>query len=449
MNKMPFVLAMCLLASLAAAQPSLRKAQSTPIPCARITKLRDLASHPGLTYFTNPRTGDQLDYVVIGDAARSDEVLVMFNGTSQILPDWPEQMFTNSRWSPSIVHNSDYDRGEDGDVSLCHDYRIVFFDYPGTGLNPPSATYTGDQIANDVDAMLDDVAARYGISTAVVDAGGWSLGTNLALKYSFVAPVSNPARTLRNVVLIATRPGGNTDGFQSGNQAQCVTTLLDAAQQPYPNVKITSALSGDGIKLIFPYVDEQPYSGLNDVCTASIDPMQGEIDLNVTLKCNATNHCDQILVDDIENRRTAPWAQTDGIPLNLLLQERAFDNDYNICNCQIATSNFTSTSCSCSAAVKSSPTNGGVCQVTSSLPYAPVVQNCAPILNTGKITVINGYEDLFIQWTYGQALVEGYQARYGMQKAQRLTYPGDDGAGHGVLYQHPLWTQQQIFTALN
>lgn len=449
MKKMPLVaLLVSVLASLAVARTSVGPAEKKPIPCADITKMRNLATDPGLTYFTNSRTGDQLDYVVIGDAAISDEVLVLFNGTSQILPDWPEQMFTNSTWSPLIVLNSDFDPAEDGSVSICHNYRIVFFDYPGTGLNPATATYTGDQMANDVDAMLDDVASRYGISTAVVDPGGWSLGTNLALKYSFVAPVSNPARTLHNVVLIATRPGGNTDGFQSGNQAQCVSTLLDAAQTVFPSAKITGAVQKYGIELIFPYLNQPPYSGLNNVCTATIDPIQGEIELNVTPNCTATNHCDQTLEDDLENRRTTPWSLTDGIPRNLLLQERAFDNDYNICNCQVAEPNFTSSSCSCSSTVKSSPTNGGICQVTSSIPYAPVVQNCVPILNTGKITVINGYEDLFIQWTYGQALVDAYQAQYGMQKAQLFTYPGDDGAGHGVLYQHQRWTQEQIATAL-
>lgn len=450
MKKTPLVaLFLCLLASLAGAQSSLRPAQKAPVPCASLTKLRDLATNPGLTYFTNPRTGDQLDYVVIGDAAASDEVLVMFNGTSAILPDWPEQMFTNSKWSPLIKHNSDFDPAEDGDVSICHDYRIVFFDYPGTGLNPLAPTYTADQIANDVDAMLDDVSSEYGISTAVVDPGGWSLGTHLALKYAFVAPVSNPNRTIHNVVLIATRPGGNTDGFQSGNQAECVTTVATAEEQLSPNLKLTNALSVNAIELIFPYLNQPPYSGLNNVCTATINPLQGVIDFNVTLNCTVLNHCVQTLDNDAENRKTEPWLNSNGIPHSLYLQERYFDNDYNICNCQTAEPGFTSTSCSCSGTVLSSPTNGGMCQVTSSIPYQPVVKNCAPILNTGKITVINGYEDLYIQWTYGQALVEGYQAQYGMQKAQLFTYDGNSGANHGIMFQHPLWTQEHIAMALN
>ncbi|MGA3053366.1 MAG: hypothetical protein ABSD63_04100 [Candidatus Korobacteraceae bacterium] len=419
----------------------------SPVPCANITKLRNLAANPGLTYFTNPRTGDQLDYVVIGDGAVSSEVIVLFNGTSAILPDWPEQMLTNSRFSPLIVHNLDYDPAEDSPRSLCHEYRIVLFDYPGTGLNPLAATFTGDQIANDVDAMLDDVTLRYGISTAVVDPGGWSLGTNLALKYSFVAPVSNPARQLHSVLLIATRPGGNTDGFQSGNQAQCLRTILDAVGSPLPNTQLLNILQKTGIELIFPYLDQPPYSGSSDVCTATI--ANGSVELNVSLHCGVDNHCAQTLVDDLRNRRTAPWSQTYGVPTLLYFQERAFDNDYNICNCQVAEPGFTSASCSCSGQVKSSPTNGGLCQVTSAIPWKPVISNCAPVQNSGPITVLNGFEDLYMQWVYGQALVDGYQAGYGSSKARLYTYDGITGAGHGVMFQHPKWTQEHLFDALD
>lgn len=423
--------------------------QLTPIPCSSITKLRNLASNPGLTYFTNPRTGDQLDYVVLGDGALNSEVIVLFNGTSAILADWPEQMLTNSKYSPLIVNNSDYDSKEDGPLSLCHDYRIVLFDYPGTGLNPVAATFTGDQVANDVDAMLDDVTLRYGISTAVVDPGGWSLGTNLAIKYSFVAPVSNPARILRSLLLIATRPGGNTDGFQSGNQADCVTTILDALGQNNLNTNLTNALQTAGIKLIFPYVNQPPYSGSSDVCTASINYASSTVNLNVSLDCGLDNHCIQTVADDILNRKTAPWNKTDGISTSLFQQERDFDSDYNLCNCQEAESGFTSTSCSCSGQIKSSTSNGGVCQVTSTIPYQPVIKSCAPIYNTQRINVLNGYDDLFVQWVYGKALVQGFQMGYGKRKASLYTYGGVGGAGHGILFQHPKWTQEHIFAALN
>ncbi len=55
---------------------------------------------------------------------------------------------------------------------------------------------------------------------------------------------------------------------------------------------------------------------------------------------------------------------------------------------------------------------------------------------------------MFIQWTYGQELVRAYQAQFGADKAVIATYPGGDGAGHGVLLQHPAWTQEQIYNAL-
>jgi pimeloyl-ACP methyl ester carboxylesterase len=419
-----------------------------PIPCASITKLRDLAASPGLTYFTNSRTGDQLDYVVLGDGATSSEVIVLFNGTSAILPDWPEQMLTNSTYSPLIVNNDDYDPNEDAPRALCHEYRIVLFDYPGTGLNPASSTFTGDQVADDVDAMLDDVTARYGISTAAVDPGGWSLGTHLALKYSFVAPVSNPARQLHSVLLIAARPGGNTDGFQSGNQAACVQTIITASASGLTSTEMLRRVQGLGIRMIFPYEFQPPYSGSNQVCTATVNYQAGDIDLNVTPNCDTSNHCDQTLVDDAENRKVMPWVLTQGISRTLFTQERDFDNDYNICNCQSAASGFMSTACSCSAQVKSSPSNGGLCQVTSTIPWQPQIQNCAPVTSSGPIVLLNGFEDLYIQWTYGQALIDGFQAGYGMSRATLYTYGGITGAGHGVLFQHPKWAQEHLFLAL-
>ena len=62
--------------------------------------------------------------------------------------------------------------------------------------------------------------------------------------------------------------------------------------------------------------------------------------------------------------------------------------------------------------------------------------------------MINGPEDLFIQWTYGRALVEGYQRAFGAGAAKLVTYRGEGGAGHGILIQHPRWTQRHIYQAL-
>jgi len=93
----------------------------------------------------------------MGDAAMSEDVIVMFNGTGEIVPDWPIQMITNSKASPKIIETEAYDPLEDGLISICHDYRLIMFDYPGEGNSPLLGNVTFDDISNDVDAMLDQI----------------------------------------------------------------------------------------------------------------------------------------------------------------------------------------------------------------------------------------------------------------------------------------------------
>ena len=69
---------------------------------------------------------------------------IPFNGTGGILPDWPVQMLTNSRYSPRIAHTLAYSAAEDGPISLCHDYRLVLFDYPGVGRSPLNGPVTAE-----------------------------------------------------------------------------------------------------------------------------------------------------------------------------------------------------------------------------------------------------------------------------------------------------------------
>src|SRR5262249_52297784 len=118
--------------------------------------------------------------------------------------------------------------------------------------------------------------------------------------------------------------------------------------------------------------------------------------------------------------------------------------------CAAAGADFTSQQCTCSETPDITSANGGVCQchIPSGEPQSPMCSNCVDLQNRNRVTVINGYEDLFIQWTYGQELGRAYGAQYGEDKAQIVTYPGDDGAGHGILLQHPSWTQEQIYAAL-
>ena len=131
----------------------------------------------------------------------------MFNGTGGIFPDWPVQMITNSAYSPKIAETAAYNPDEDGDVSLCHDYRLVLFDYPGVGNSQSSGEVTFDQIADDVDAMLENISERYNLSTDRVNLVGWSLGTLAASKFAFLSAEGRPKRTIRDAVLIATEAG--------------------------------------------------------------------------------------------------------------------------------------------------------------------------------------------------------------------------------------------------
>ena len=56
--------------------------------------------------------------------------------------------------------------------------------------------------------MLADIGGRYRIQTNSVSVIGWSLGTEAGLKYTLLSPAANRGRTIRNAVLIATKPGG-------------------------------------------------------------------------------------------------------------------------------------------------------------------------------------------------------------------------------------------------
>src|SRR5579885_1863110 len=114
-----------LLAALAVAGCSdAPRTPRAPVACADLRELRDLA--PQLAVVTNPRTGNSLEYVVVGDGAISDEVGVFFPGQSGMMP---AQMITNVAASPQIADTAAYSPLENGPVSLCHGYRLLLFDY--------------------------------------------------------------------------------------------------------------------------------------------------------------------------------------------------------------------------------------------------------------------------------------------------------------------------------
>jgi pimeloyl-ACP methyl ester carboxylesterase len=421
--------------------------RKSPVACKELETLRALRKE--LSLVTNTRTGHSLQYAVVGDGARSSELILLFNGTGGILSDWPIQMLTNAAQSPKIARTGSYDAAQDGARSLCHDYRLVLFDYPSVGGGQATGNITADQIADDVDAMLEDLGVRYGLPTDKVNLVGWSLGTVLALKYAVLSPATRPGRQLHDVVLIATKPGGSVEGKADGHQAQCVTSLMTALRSTTLSKELQNELKKDLLELLFPYVNQQPYDGTDSGCTAKVETATSKVTLNVEpTPCSAGTPCGKNVEDDVLNRLTPPWSHTHGVSQTLYEQQREIVQDWNYCYCAGAEAGFKSTGCSCTEAVAMSETNGGVCQTRAGTPHAPSSSQCVPLKLQDELTVIAGREDLFIQWTYGKALVEGYQQGYGKDTANLVLYEGADGAGHGVLIQHPKWTQEQIHTAL-
>lgn len=425
-------------------QPALRgRATETVIPCSQLETLRQL--HLRLKVYKNPSTGDSLEYFVVGDGALSKDVLAMFPGTGQTIADWPAQLITNSQYSPKIVHSVGYQKSEDGPVSLCHNYRLVFFDYPGVGETPSQPNVNKDDDANDVDALLGHVAATTGIHTDRVDPVGWSLGSTNALKYAFLSPVSRPSRTIGNVILMAVGPGGNTDGTPSNNSGACVSTLF-AESLYYGSSSVEKQITTDLSELIFPFEGQtRSENGSNSTCTAKVD--SSGVTLSVTPECTELNLCKAYIEEAVLSDETPPWKTTGGIGQQVYLEEREQSNDWYTNYCRHAGAGFTSLDCVTSGKVEMSATNGGVCKTDTSNANKPVATECAQFHVSGRILAITGYEDLYDQWTYARALVEGLNRSNGSGTALWAVYPGS--AGHGSLIQHPKWMQAQINTGVS
>lgn len=429
------------VAPLGAAAASKAAAKTGVVACSSIRSLADLGGQ--VKTYQNPSTGDSIEYLVIGDGARSKDMLVMFPGTGQIMAGWPVQLVTNKKYSPKIAGTIGYKPAEDGRASLCHDYHLLLFDYPGVGATAYVPNLTRDRIANDVDALLEEVGRTTGLDTNLVDPTGWSLGTTMALKFAFLSPVSRPARVVHNLVLFATGPGGSLQGDVTHDSAACVKTLFDDSLSYTGSVEsqIVDSLG----KLIYPFKGQtRTENGTRSTCTATVSP--SAVSLSVTLSCTRANNCVPYALQSEVNDKTYPWSVTGGIGEKVYVEERQQANDWYVDYCARAGRHFTSLRCSSYATVDMSDTNGGVCKTDTKDLDHPVARDCVKIAMTGKITVIAGYEDLFDQWTYGKALVEGYRRSQGPGAATLRLYPGS--AGHGLLIQHPGYVQAMAAEAV-
>lgn len=411
---------------------------ASAVACGQLSTLRAL--HGQLQVAKNAATGNAIEYLVVGDGARSNDVLVYFPGTGQMVPGWPIQLITNRKYSPRIARTPGYRREEDGSLSLCHDYRLAFFDYPGVGLTARSR-FTKDDVASDVDAMLQDITRKYRISTAVVDPIGWSLGTTNALKYAFLSPVARPSRRIHNVILYSAHGGGSEQAGGSG-QASCVLTLFDASL--VTSGKLNLDIKGMLTKLIFPFAGQTPdENGTESNCHARVTKQSAV--LNVDPVCTIANGCRSYIASYLAGVLTDPWRRTKGIDDNVYAQERQQSGDWNVVYCARALPHFVSSGCTAYGTVQQSVTNGGICKTNTSNVDRPVSVVCDTLDITGKVTTMDGYEDLLVQWKYDKALVDGLNAAKPNAASLRI-YPGS--AGHGLLIEHPGWAEAQTSAAM-
>jgi pimeloyl-ACP methyl ester carboxylesterase len=402
--------------------------------------MRDLNKH--LAVVKNPRTGDALEYAVVGDAARSGDVIVFFPGTGQTIADWPTQLLTNSVYSPKIAGTIGYRRDQNGPDSLCHDFRLVFFDYPGVGLTAYRPNAGHDAIASDVDAMLQEIGKRYAVPTDNVSLLGWSLGTAFALKYAYLSPVSRPQRKIRNVLLLAAGPGGSLQGQVGADNASCVTTLFKAAETAKGT--LAKQIRKDATELLFPYVGQKPdNNGTNSDCKATVTNQI--VMLSVTTHCTVANGCQGFLENATAALYTFPWHRTEGVSGNTYVEQRYQDNDFTVAYCGKAAPGFKSEDCVAYNKIEQSITDGGMCKTDTSNPDKPVSRDCARLHLTGKVVILDDYEDIFTQWTYDRALAIGLNlAEPGSASFTPCPFPGS----HGFFIENPRWVQAKFAAAM-
>lgn len=380
-----------------------------------------------------------MNYLVVGNQ-HAREAILYIPGTFGILPDWPVQLFTNSTSSPNLL--LEYPKAEN---SLCSEYALIFIDYPGVGGSQLGGTLSFENISHDISQVLSEVARVYGIKIGQLHIFGFSLGSLTALKFASYNFSHTPIGTL---FLSGTKPGGGADGNISG----CVEEAWDQLET-VDNDLLELTVN----RLLFPYVNQIPYNGESDACN-SINTFYQP---NVTLKsCNTLGFCDSTPcsqeemcgrnVDlNVDNRLSgSKWEG--GVPNSVYLQERDLDTSYDNCTCFPDHSN-----CTCKSADPNfNPNDGGVCkclqtasniaQCFSKIPDSGL--GCADLTTTRNILVFNAKEDLFIQWLYGEYLVQGYnEIKSGFSELVNYDKDQEIQAGHGLTFQAPAWLQDKMY----
>jgi pimeloyl-ACP methyl ester carboxylesterase len=419
------------------------------------------------------------------------ETLVFFTGTSQITPDWPVSMLTNSNGS------------------LCTDSALIFADYPGIGgtANPAKAEFTFDNIANNVYHLLANLTTYQGFSIHSVNPVGWSLGTEAAIKFTSLAAVNqefaNSGMTINNLFLIATKPGGDyysgteatpsscstpgpvpgpqpkiigsTSYFTAtGTQAMCVTSVLDQLIKDELDWDFSTSLKGSLVGVMFPYVytstnqNQGAYGPGNPqtICAATVTSNEVSSMCNLSTNqsimtsCTASSSsvCSKTFDLYKANREAAPYFED--IDFGQFDRQRALNFTYDYGYCRGARpESWTSKDCffnpnQTSKSLYSPPliVNGSPCitSVTTNPNNTPQVNSCPGLPKSAfnKMYIFNAQEDMFIRYDYGNAMCAWFNYPYDPNnlKCVLTTY---QNAGHGVLYNQPTAIYNKISAALN
>lgn len=436
--------------------------------------------------YTNSANGQTIRFLAVQPTntnAGNYETLVFFNGTSQITPDWPVGMIAGSS------------------TSLCDNNALVFSDYPGIGetAQPADADFTFDNIAYNVYNLLANLNDSHGFNIKSIDPTGWSLGTEAALKFTALATwnssFSGRGMKINKLFLIATKSGGDLESpgattplscsssgqppnpapgatyyNATGNQAMCVTSILNRLFQLSTATQWTAAVSlkNSLVGVLFPYVDlsgasQGPY-GSGDpgtICAASVSTTDNQVtsmcDLQdnqaVISACNGANAsclATQTLFE--ANRSARPYL--DNISYAQFAGQRRlnFTYDYGACT-HASTSDWASQGCTFNPSQVGNPLynsalvlDGAPCSTieTSSATGSPVVLDCPQFAaKVGGVYIFNGAEDMFVRHDYGTALCNWFNsAGWAPGPCTQTTY---SGAGHGVQYVYP----SQIYSVIN
>lgn len=439
--------------------------------------------------------GQSIHYLAVqpGTSSTGYPTIVFFNGTSQVIPDWPTGMLVSSS------------------SSLCDQAALVFFDYPGVGgtTYPGETSFTFDKVSETVYDLLSSLTSNGDLAVTEVDPAGWSLGTAAAIKFATLAGYNqsfqSSGMSIGKLFLIATKSGGDLQSSAAttpsscttgaagskasrrtaqasglgttyypatGNQAMCATSVFNQllTKTSYEaGVKIRNAIS----QLMFPYVYQAPLGntqspyGSGDpstVCAATLSEVAVESLCNLEENTPIETQCDASkssacttatsLFD--ANREEKPYV--DAISFDAYYGERAmiFHYDYAYCS-SASTTSWESTNCQLNSNQSGEKlyntalaVDGSPCLTvnTTSEDASPTIQSCtglskAPNFHGVQVYIWNGEEDLLIRHDYGKVFCD-WLTSFNFD----CTYHTFANAGHGVPFDEASTIYEEMSAAL-